>query len=177
MNEQYRHELGRRRAALLLSVAIPFACRTQKAPGGDGAPPTSPAESASAATSRVGARVRTADYEIRASSPEDCTKASRSAPAELTRRVGVEVSLVRLGAVQVPANPYYARLVDSAGNVYEATLGGCGAALAPTLPSRGQTAHGYVVFDVPHAAEGFTFAYAPELSGVEAEEITIPIGG
>jgi hypothetical protein len=121
--------------------------------------------------------MRTPHFELRVSAPEDCTRAPRDAPADPMRQVGVEVTLLPLGDVQVPANPYYARLIDSANNVYEATLGGCGPALAPSLPTRGQSARGYVVFEVPRNAGGFTFTYAPELLGAPDEEVAIPLGG
>jgi hypothetical protein len=167
-----------RRAGLLLPFAISIACRAREAPAGDGATAdVAPAASPPNAAHRVGERIRTPHYEIHVSALEDCTEAPRNALADPTRRVGVEVTLVPVGDIRVPANPYYARLVDSAGNVYEATLGGCGAALTPTLPSRAQTARGYVVFDVPRTAQGFTFTYAPELLGAPTEELAIPLGG
>jgi hypothetical protein len=88
----------------------------------------------------------------------------------------VQVELEPTGDVQVPANPYYARLVDGLGNVYEATLGGCGVSLGPTLPERGQTARGWVVFELPRSARDFTFTYAPELVGVIAAELSVSLG-
>jgi hypothetical protein len=164
-----------------MTLSLSLACRSREAPLVDAAaappaPAITPATPSPLALHRVGEWVRATHYEIRVSAPEDCTKAARGTPADPTRRVGVEVTLVRVGDVAVPANPYYARLVDSAGNAYEATLGGCGAGLEPTLPARGETAHGYIVFDVPRSAEGFTFAYAPDVLGGPAEEIEVPLG-
>jgi hypothetical protein len=123
---------------------------------------------------RAGAPIRTAHYLMRVSPPDDCSPGARGPVG--SQLLGVQVELEPTGDVQVPANPYYARLVDGLGNVYEATLGGCGVSLAPTLPERGQTARGWVVFEVPRSARDFTFTYAPELVGAIASELSVSLG-
>jgi hypothetical protein len=135
-----------------------------------------PSGASAPAEDRAGAAARTAHYELRASTPRDCAVVPRGARADDVRRVGVEVTLTPLAELQVPANPYYARLVDEHGNVYEATLGGCGEPLGPHLPARGEAASGMLVFDVPRAAHDFTLTYAPELVGLATEEIEIVLG-
>src|SRR5690606_42152408 len=97
-------------------------------------------------------------------------------PFRSKRRIAVELSIEPLGDLQFPANPCHARRVDAEGTVYEATLGGCGQPLAPTLPTRGQTAHGVVVFDVAPSARAFTLLYAPELVGEQKTELAIELG-
>lgn len=119
---------------------------------------------------------RTAHYALRVLDVVDCKSVGATAPADSTRRLGVELSLEPFGDVQVPANPYYARLVDEHQQVYEATLGACGAPLSPTLPRRGQQARGYVVFDVPRDARHFTLLYMPQLVGAPTEEVSIALG-
>jgi len=64
----------------------------------------------------------------------------------------------------VPANPYYALLVDGEGRTYEATLGGCEPALPARLLEHGETVRGFIAFDVPENGRGLTLAYAPRLS-------------
>src|SRR5690606_2742505 len=114
---------------------------------------------------------RADQYELHVSAPRSCPVAPASRRKGL-RRVGVEVRLRRLGSAQVPANPYYARLVDGSGEVHEATLGDCGQALSPALPAQGEAARGVIVFDVPSDARGFTFTYAPRIEGTLAEELS-----
>jgi hypothetical protein len=89
----------------------------------------------------------------------------------------VNISIEPSTDVQVPANPYYARLLDEHGLLHEATLGGsCGAPLSPALPQRGQPARGYVVFDVPRASRELTLLYGPELAELPREEASIALG-
>lgn len=117
-----------------------------------------------------------AHYTLRVIGVESCRTSGATSPADTTRRVGVNVSIEPTAEVQVPANPYYARLLDEHHQVHEATLGGCGAPLAPPLPQRGQAARGYIVFDVPRASRQLTLLYAPELVDLPAEEISIALG-
>lgn len=107
--------------------------------------------------------------------PEDCSPPDRALGSAATRRIGVELEIEPTGDLQVPANPYYARLVDAEHNVYEATLGGCGTELAPTLPARGQTARGWVVFELPRTARAVSLVYAPELLGASKSELVIEL--
>lgn len=118
---------------------------------------------------------RTAHYVLGVLGTRDCTAAGAAAPADGTRRIGVELLLEPTSELQVPANPYYARLLDEHQLVYEATLGGCGPPLSPNLPRRGQVARGYVVFDVPRASRNFTLLYMPELVGAAKEEASITL--
>lgn len=155
------------RAAGLLAVCC-CACRSA---AGSGDPPAS----SEPGGARAGALLRTPHYHLVASFPEDCAPPSPALASVATRRVGVELSVEPTGDVQVPANPYYARLVDAEQNVYEATLGGCGAPLAPALPQPGQAARGWVVFELPRAARPVTLLYAPELLGRTKTELAIDL--
>ncbi|HTV22821.1 MAG TPA: hypothetical protein VMG12_29225, partial [Polyangiaceae bacterium] len=136
----------------------------------EASPPVTPPGAATA-----GALIRTPHYEIRASLPEECSPPDPALGSAATRRVGVEITLEPTSDVQVPANPYYARLVDAEHDVYEATLGGCGTPLAPALPARGQPAHGWIVFELPRAARATALTYAPELVGVPKTELVIDL--
>ena len=149
---------------------------TCREPQPSGHEPTTAPRSAASDVLRAGVPIDTAFYRIRASAAEDCPAPDPALIMPGKRRVRVELSIEPLSDLQVPANPYYARLVDADRNVYEATLGGCGPALAPTLPARGQTAHGAVVFDVPPSARTLTLLYAPELVGTETAVLAIELG-
>jgi hypothetical protein len=117
-----------------------------------------------------------AHYTLHVLGVEICRTSGATSPADTTRRVGVDVSIEPTTDVQVPANPYYARLVDEHHQVYEATLGGCGEPLSPALPQRGRPARGYVVFDVPRASRQLSLLYAPELVDLPREEVSIALG-
>jgi hypothetical protein len=160
--------------ALMLAGFL-FGCPASDPPGPD-ASTVAAAPVSTPERTRAGNLIRADHYQMRSSALEECSPPERDGPAGGTRRVGVEVWLEPTGTVQVPANPYYARLVDGQGDVYEATLGGCGPALAPTLPVRGLPAQGWIVFDVPRAARAFTLVYAPELVGATKSELAIDLG-
>jgi hypothetical protein len=151
------------------------ACRSANPSGGEAAPRIEPVHLEPTGKARADAMIRTPYYQIRASLPEECSPPQPALGSAATRRLGIELSLEPTSDVQVPADPYYARLVDAERNVYEATLGGCGPALAPTLPARGQTARGWIVFELPRAARATTLLYAPELVGASKTELAIEL--
>ena len=72
--------------------------------------------------------------------------------------------MVAVSDVQVPANPYYALLIDEEGRAYEATLGGCEPALPNRLLEHGESARGWLTFDVPENSRKLQLAYAPRLT-------------
>jgi hypothetical protein len=114
-----------------------------------------------------GVVARSEHYDLQVSALAEC---SDERGAEGGRRVGVLVTLQARGLAQVPANPYYALLVDGEDEVHEATLGGCTPALPIRLLEAGQSAHGWVSFDVPRQRANFSFSYAPLLASGEREE-------
>jgi len=111
---------------------------------------------------------RSEHYDLQVSTLAEC---STGRGAEGGRRVGVLMTLQARGLLQVPANPYYALLVDGEGAVHEATLGAsCSPALPVRLLDAGQSARGWVSFDVPRPGGNFSFSYAPLLANGEREE-------
>lgn len=94
--------------------------------------------------------------------PDECSVST--ARNQGITRLGVEITLSARGEVLVPANPYYALLVDSERRVFEATLGGCQPALSVALLENGKSARGFVSFDVPPRSRGFELVYVPRLS-------------
>jgi hypothetical protein len=74
--------------------------------------------------------------------------------------------------VQVPANPYYAQLIDAQNVAHDATLSGCTPALPSALLESSQLARGWVNFEVPRGATEFRLAYAPPLTTGRRLEVT-----
>jgi len=114
-----------------------------------------------------GVVARSEHYDLQVSGPSEC---STEPGAASDRRLGVLVTLQARGLEQVPANPYYALLVDGEDEVHEATLGGCTPALPVSLLEAGQSAHGWISFDVPRQRGNFSFSYAPLLANGDREE-------
>jgi hypothetical protein len=82
------------------------------------------------------------------------------------------VTLQARGVLQVPANPYYARLIDGQNVAREATLTGCTPALASVLLEAPRVARGWINFEVPYGAADWLLAYAPALATGERPEVT-----
>jgi len=156
---------------LALFAALYLGCQTAQGPAGDSAAPRSSLPLAPGAGSviAVGAWGRATHYEMRISAPEECASPGE-ALGELTR-LGVDVTVQARGSLQVPANPYYALLIDSTNSVHEATLGGCEPQLSPTLLEPGQTARGWISFDIPRKSTGLRLAYAPALTALPRGEL------
>lgn len=115
-------------------------------------------------------------FQMRVSVPEQCALAPEVEPDASSRRLSVEVTLQASGAVQVPANPYYALLIDRTNVVHEATLGVCNGSLSPTLLEPGQTGHGWLTFDIPKRSAGLSLVYTPALTGAAREELVFDLG-
>jgi len=116
-----------------------------------------------------GVVARTEHYDLQVSAPVEC---DASGPSGAARRVGVLVTLQARGPVQVPANPYYAQLIDAQNVTHDATLSGCTPALSSALLETSQLARGWVNFEVPRGAADFRLAYAPPLTTGQRLEVT-----
>jgi hypothetical protein len=127
-------------------------------------------------TVRAGEIASTAHYTMSFSSTKECAMAGLFEPREGFIKLGVEVTIQALGPVQVPANPFYATLIDTSNVVYESTLAGCQPALVASQLSEGKRASGWISFDVPAQARGLRLAYAPVLLGGGREEVLLQLG-
>lgn len=112
----------------------------------------------------VGTRGQTQYYEMRVSPPDDCTPQPPLGPGKDIMRIGVEVTLRALADVQIPANPYYALLVDGEGVVHEAVNGGCEPLLPWRLLTRGESVRGWLAFDIRKERHTLRLSYAPRLA-------------
>ncbi len=123
----------------------------------------------------VGTLARAPHYEMLVSLAEDCEVDATEQRADVSR-VGVEVSIWGRGDLQVVANPYYALMLDAEGYVYEAVVAGCEPRLSAQLLARGESAKGWISFDVPSDKRGLTLTYLPRLTSGEIEELSFQTG-
>jgi hypothetical protein len=138
------------------------------APASDGTEYTANAEPGTVIP--PGTRGRAPHFEMQVSVPSSCPLPAYVLASQGLKRVGVKVTLTAHGELQVPANPYYAYLIDAESVAYEATLGGCEPDLSPTLVEPGQSAQGWLSFDIPQRARAAKLSYAPRLP--DPEELT-----
>jgi uncharacterized protein DUF4352 len=125
---------------------------------------------------RTGEVATAAHYSMSVSETKECAMESHFRPSEGFIKLGVKVSIEARDATQVPANPFYATLIDTTSVVYESTLAGCQPALAASQLVKGQKASGWISFDVPADAKGLRLAYAPVLLGAGREELLFQLG-
>jgi hypothetical protein len=81
-------------------------------------------------------------------------------------RWGVELRIHARGPHDLAVSAFYATLRDSSGQRYESVLSGC----TPPLPARtlrdGETARGWVSFDIPEGVHDLELGFEPNLIGI-----------
>lgn len=144
---------------------------------GDGG---NPAQSEQAAAELVGAgpaihevgqTANTAFYSLRVLHVTTCSVEPHLQPPAGVRRLGVEVLIEAKGESKVPVNPFYALVSDRNGERYEATLAGCTPVLEAAQISKGESARGWISFDVPEGMAGARLSYAPAILGGSKPEV------
>jgi hypothetical protein len=124
----------------------------------------------------VGTEAEARDYAMAVRSAGPCEVEPHLGPGAGRLKFGVEIELRGLSEREVPANPLYAKLSDSEGSSYTATLAGCAPMLTATRIRKGETARGVVTFDVPEAAHGLEITYAPFIVGSAEQPLTFLLG-
>ncbi|MCB9605429.1 MAG: DUF4352 domain-containing protein [Polyangiaceae bacterium] len=91
-------------------------------------------------------------------------------------RLGVEVELRGKSKSQrVPANPFYARLVDPEGKAYRPVFGGCEPDLRHTPLGVDDSVRAYITFEIPEATGRLQLRYDPQLKSPEALEFDLGV--
>jgi Domain of unknown function (DUF4352) len=98
------------------------------------------------------------------------------APQAGNIKLGVEVKITATSQKQVPVNPVYAKLTDSAGYGYTSTFGGCSPELKSLTLAPGQTASGWITFEIPETSVGLVLTYSPFIASAEPNEVKFDLG-
>lgn len=115
---------------------------------------------------RFGEKSTTPYFDIQVLNSKPCAVETHFATVPGLRKVAVEIELRALGASEIPANPFYALLRDRDGRLYESTLAGCPPLLPATRLVNGQSARGWVTFDIPEGVAPHSLVYQPAVLGV-----------
>jgi Domain of unknown function (DUF4352) len=168
---EYKAPVSLPRSALLtwatVGACIALSCREQHKPHA-GASESSPAwlDTTENPALTLDPLNRNGSFELVALNTKTCTVAAPLRPAPGLEKLGVEVKITGLTEREVPVNPFYAELRDETGQRFESSLAGCG----PTLPvrrvQRGETASGWLTFDVPQGVRNLQLRYAPIVVGL-----------
>ena len=159
---------------LLCAAGVAFGCGR---PEGSGpAPAGSGGGDAAHLAATLGGKAWTADFEMTARSIKDCKVDAATLTRPGSARLGIELWIRATGSREVPANPFYARLVDGASNAYPAVFGGCTPELMASVLRSGDQAEGFVTFELPPAAQGLHLEYSPMLIGTERPVVQFELG-
>ena len=120
---------------------------------------------------------RAPSYSMRVIEVRDCKPKPYYRTKPQHRSVGVEVEITATSGHRVPANPFYAHLVDSKGREHRAQLGGCEKALAHRPLARGAAARGFITFEIPEDESNLKLRYAPFILDAGSQELVFDLGG
>lgn len=123
----------------------------------------------------MGAEAKNAYFSVRVLNTKICTLAPHLAAAPGIKKFAVEIELKATGSAEVPANPYYATLLDDKGQRFESTALGCSPMLGGTPLISGTSARGWVTFDIPESSVGQVVAYQPALVDARAPRAEIEL--
>ena len=123
-----------------------------------------------------GSEAQTPHFSMTLKGSRPCTVEPHLAPPDGVKKFAVEVEVQGLSQVEVPANPFYATLMTEQGQQYESTLAGCAPLLTAQRLTRGQSARGWITFDIPDAARPTSLLYRPAIIGVGSPEVELQLG-
>jgi hypothetical protein len=124
---------------------------------------------------QVGQRATNGVFELTVKGVKTCGVEPHFQPPLGVQKLGVEIELRGLTDAQVPANPFYALIVDAGGQRFEASLSGCKPVLAARRLQHGESITGWVSFDVPESLESARFRYEPVVIGAGNPSLTFEI--
>ncbi len=131
---------------------------------------------ATSAEVSLGHQIRTSLYRLTVRGVRQCPPTAFEEPEKGHTWLGVDVELEALGATPVPANPFYARLVDADGHRYRARFDGCSPALDHPPLAQNAAAHGVITFEIPEHASGLVFSYDPRVPDQKQQEARVDLG-
>lgn len=142
-----------------------------------GAPPVA---TASAPANDVGGKPRGIGQVAHAPSYEMVVLGAKTCPPPAWHRVkagytrlGVEVEIRGKSTEPVPANPFYARLLDPEDKAYRPVFGGCDPDLRHKPLSSGDSVRAFITFEIPEATGRMRLRYEPQLKSLETLEFDL----
>lgn len=118
-----------------------------------------------AKTYKVGETAQQPDYSMKVTAVKTCTVPTYCTPAGGNIKLGVEVSVQATATKTVPVNPFYAKVTDSQKVEYTSTFCGCTPELQAVSLQPGQSAGGWITFELPAVATGLMMSYTPFIVG------------
>ena len=124
----------------------------------------------------VGTTAEAPFFKMRVEKVQECKVRDYFAPAAGSIKLGVDVTLEGTADKDVPVNPFYAKLVDSEGYSWTSTLAGCTPDLKSMRINSGDSARGWITFEIPKSATGLKLTYSPFIVGSSKQELVFDLG-
>lgn len=176
------------RARALFCALLPLcvaACKSKPKdsaiePPPDAAPEAKLAATAAAEANDVGGKPRGIGQVAHAPSYEMVVLGAKTCPPPAWHhvktgytRLGVEVEIRGKSTEPVPANPFYARLLDPEDKAYRPVFGGCDPDLRHKPLSSGDSVRAFITFEIPEATGRMRLRYEPQLKSLETLEFDL----
>lgn len=161
------------RLALVSAACTALSCRNERHGTTDDSSPTPAVLSAGLAPVRFGEEAKTPYFRARVVNWKPCAIEAHLQPPPGIRKVAVEIELTATGPLEVPSNPFYALLSDKDGRLFESTLAGCPPLLEAARLRAGQSARGWISFDIPEGSVPQALVYQPAVIGVTAPKVEL----
>ncbi len=169
------------KTSIFLAVAFAVPCcnkppsnAERRAAQGSSSPAT--VVSATSPPTRFGEEAKNPYFRMRVLNSKRCAVEPHLESPPGLRKVAVEVDLHASGTQEIPANPFYSLLTDRDGRQFESTLAGCPPLLPAARLRSGESARGWITFDVPEGSEPHSLVYQPAVIGVDPPREELLLG-
>ena len=123
----------------------------------------------------VGDTARATDYELTVKSVKECKVEAYFQPKPGSIKLGIQVGLAGISEHDVPVSPFHAQLESSDGTRYSSTLAGCRPILPSVRVAKGESAEGWISFELPKSASGLSLVYEPVIIGGARQTLRIAL--
>ena len=115
-------------------------------------------------------------YTLSVEQLQECKPQPPFQPKRGYYRLGIEVVIEGTGTAEVPVNPFYGTVEDHAKDEHHSTLADCESGLRPVRVTKGQSARGWITFDLPRSSRELRFVYSPMIIGVGRDRVRFDLG-
>lgn len=129
-------------------------------------------------TIKIGESAEMSEFKLEAKEAKECKAKGYSRPKKDHKWIGVDVLIEATGTKELLVNQLSAKVTDSEGVVHNAsyaTQSSCGDHFKSARLNNGEKAKGWLIFEVPKAAKGFTMTYT-ERSYTESDAVKVELG-
>ncbi|MBN2194216.1 MAG: DUF4352 domain-containing protein [Polyangiaceae bacterium] len=122
------------------------------------------------AGSGIGDRVEAGEFALTVESVKDCPQPYVK---EGNTVIGVEVVVEGLVEREIQVNPFYGQVVDGRGLAVRPTFKGCEPRLKNVRLDQGESARGFINFELPTSSDQLELKYEPATNGGSRQVVSV----